>query len=96
MGDVIPSYYLDQVVERALAEDLDGEDVTSAATIPAGERAVARAVARTELVVSGGEVFARVFYRVDPGVRVERKIDDGTRVQAGETLWVVGDPRSRS
>jgi nicotinate-nucleotide pyrophosphorylase (carboxylating) len=95
VGVVIPSYYLDQVVERALAEDLDGEDVTSAATIPASERAVARAVARTELVVSGGEVFARVFYRVDPGVRVERKIDDGTRVQAGETLWVVeGSSRS--
>lgn len=90
-----PSYYLDRIVELALAEDLESGDLTSAATIDPSERAVARAVARAPLVVSGGEVFARVFYRVDPGLRVERKLDDGERAAPGDVLWVVeGSSRS--
>jgi nicotinate-nucleotide pyrophosphorylase (carboxylating) len=86
---MIPSYYLDQIADRALAEDLEGGDVTSAATVPAGQRALGRATACSPIVVSGGDVFARVFYRVDPGVRVERKIDDGERAEPGDVLWVV-------
>lgn len=90
-----PSYYLDRIVELALAEDLESGDLTSAATIDPSERAVARAVARAPLVVSGGEVFARVFYHVDPGLRVERKLDDGERAAPGDVLWVVeGSSRS--
>jgi nicotinate-nucleotide pyrophosphorylase (carboxylating) len=33
-------------------------------------------------------VFARVFYRLDPGVRVERRKAEGERANAGEVLWV--------
>lgn len=42
---VIADFLLDDVVERALAEDLSGGDVTSAAAVAEDERAVARAVA---------------------------------------------------
>lgn len=89
------SSYLDEVVERALAEDLQGGDLTSAATVLASDRAVGRAVARSPLVASGGEVFARVFYRVDPGLRVERRVEDGDPAQPGDVLWIVeGSSRS--
>ncbi|HEY3667058.1 MAG TPA: nicotinate-nucleotide diphosphorylase (carboxylating), partial [Polyangiaceae bacterium] len=67
-----PSYLVDSIVDLALSEDLAGGDITTEATVEESARAVARAIAHSPLVVCGGDVFARVFYRVDPGVRVER------------------------
>src|SRR6185369_16881465 len=72
-----------------LAEDLGAGDVTSEALVSIETRAVARAVAKQPLVAAGAEVFARVFYRVDAGVRVERLVEDGASVAAGTPLWVV-------
>jgi nicotinate-nucleotide pyrophosphorylase (carboxylating) len=86
---VLPDSLLNDIVDRALAEDLAGGDVTSAATVALEERAVARAVAHAPLVVCGGSVFARAFYRVDPGLRVEELALEGSRAEPGEVLWVV-------
>lgn len=86
---------LDDVVSRALAEDLAGGDLTSEAIVDPDARAVARALAKSPLVVSGGDVFARVFYRVDPGLRVERLLADGHKAAAGAELWIV-EGRTRS
>jgi nicotinate-nucleotide pyrophosphorylase (carboxylating) len=82
----------DAMIDRALAEDLGAGDVTSEAVVPAGTRATARAIAKQPLVLAGGDVFARVFYRVDPGVRVERLVADGTRVEPDTALFVVDGP----
>jgi len=86
---VIPAALLDDLIDRALAEDAGGGDITSLATVSATARAVGRALAKASLVVAGGDVFARVFYRVDPGARVERLVAEGTAVAAGDVLWVV-------
>ncbi|MEP7049783.1 MAG: carboxylating nicotinate-nucleotide diphosphorylase [Pseudomonadota bacterium] len=83
-----PSYLIDQLVDLALAEDLAGGDITSEATVSETSRAIARAVAHSPLTVCGGDVFARVFYRVDPGVRVERKLADGEHAKPNEVLWI--------
>jgi nicotinate-nucleotide pyrophosphorylase (carboxylating) len=80
---------LDAIVDRALAEDLAAGDATSEAVVPEETRAVARAVAKQPLVAAGSDAFARVFYRVDPAVRVERLVDDGARVEPGGVLWLV-------
>lgn len=95
MGIVIADFLLDDVVVRALAEDLAGGDVTSAAAVAQEERAVARAVAHSPLVVCGGNVFARAFYKVDPGLRVEERLAEGSRAQPGDVLWLAeGSARS--
>ncbi|MEI9953303.1 MAG: carboxylating nicotinate-nucleotide diphosphorylase [Pseudomonadota bacterium] len=83
-----PSYLVDQLVDRALTEDLAGGDLTTEATVAVTDRAIARAVAHSPLVVCGGDVFARVFYRVDPGVRVERRVADGERAKPDDVLWI--------
>jgi nicotinate-nucleotide pyrophosphorylase (carboxylating) len=86
---VTPSYLIDELVDIALGEDLAGGDITTEATVPADARAVARAVAHSPLTVCGGDVFARVFYRVDPGVRVERRLAEGARAKPNDVLWLV-------
>ncbi len=83
-----PSYLIDQLVDLALSEDLMGGDITTEATVAVDDRAIARAVAHSPLVVCGGDVFARVFYRVDPGVRVERRMADGERAKPDDVLWI--------
>lgn len=83
---------LDALVTRALEEDLAGGDLTTEATIPQETMAVAEAVAKSPLVISGGEIFARCFYAVSPGCRVEQLVEDGTLVQPGEVLLRVEGP----
>jgi nicotinate-nucleotide pyrophosphorylase (carboxylating) len=86
---VLPSVVVERIVAAALAEDLSGGDLTTEATVDEETRAVGRAIARQELVVCGADVFARAFYLLDPGVRVEAKIAEGERAAAGDVLWVV-------
>lgn len=86
---------LDAAVDRALLEDLASGDITTEASVPASARGLARALAKSPLVLSGGEVFARVFYRVDRGLRVERHVADGERAEPGQPLLSVeGSTRS--
>lgn len=83
------------VIARALAEDLEGGDLTTEATVAEGTRAVGRAEARGEIVVCGGDVFRAVFAQVDPGLEVSIEVVDGQRAVRGDVLWTVrGSARS--
>lgn len=80
---------LDEVVTHALREDLAAGDVTTSATVLPEQRALGKAVAHASLVVAGGEAFARAFYLVDRGLRVECVKRDGERAEPGEVLFLV-------
>ena len=83
------------IVERALAEDLSGGDLTTEATVAENILAVGRALARKPLVACGADVFANVFYCVDASVRVEVLLSDGQWANEGQVLWEVeGSARS--
>ncbi|MEV5497589.1 L-aspartate oxidase [Nonomuraea fuscirosea] len=83
---------VDALIDRALAEDLqEAGDVTSLATIPEGQRAVADVVARRDGVVAGLAVAEAVFVRLG-AVRAERGAKDGERVRAGDVLMTVEGP----
>ena len=83
---------LDQV-ERAVAEDLPGEDVTSAATLDPSVTAWADLVARGDGVVAGLAVAELVFGTVvGPGVDLRRRVADGHRVTRGDVLLSVHGP----
>jgi nicotinate-nucleotide pyrophosphorylase (carboxylating) len=92
---MIPRALLSPLVVRALAEDLEGGDLTTEATVDPGTVAVAHARARHEVVVCGAEAFAEVFAAVDPSLEVSVLVAEGTLAKAGDTLWTVrGDARS--
>jgi nicotinate-nucleotide pyrophosphorylase (carboxylating) len=86
--------YVEQVARTALAEDLggpDGVDVTSAATIPAGQTDTADLVARADGVVAGLPVAAAVF-ELAGELRFEARVDDGAAVRRGDVLATVHGP----
>lgn len=83
------------LIDLALAEDLGSGDVTSRYFIPEGRRACAFVAVREDGVVSGVELAARVFSKVDSTLVVEILISDGSRVAAGALLIrVEGSARS--
>lgn len=78
---------LNDVVRRALAEDVGRGDVTSEATVPTNVRAYARFVAREELVAAGLDAVRVVFEQVGGDeVRFTALVADGEVVPAGGVL----------
>jgi len=82
-------------VAAAVAEDLPGEDVTSAATLDPTQVAWADLVARAPGVVAGLPVAEVVFHHVvGAALQVEPGAADGDRVQRGDVLLSVRGPVS--
>ena len=91
----LPLPLVDPILERALAEDLGAGDVTTESCVPEAARAVAHGVARKEIVACGMAVAGRVFALVDPSVKFEARVAEGTVVAANTTLFTVqGSARS--
>ncbi len=83
-------------VAAALAEDLPGEDVTSAATLDPAELGWADLVARGDGVVAGLAVAEAVFrYVVGETVEVRRVATDGQDVRRSDVLLSVHGPVPR-
>ncbi|WP_250031491.1 carboxylating nicotinate-nucleotide diphosphorylase [Paractinoplanes maris] len=83
------------IVRTALAEDLGSppHDVTSEATIPAGQVDTAELVARADGVVAGLPVAAVVFNDTSGGADVfEQRVAEGDRVTRGDVLAVITGP----
>lgn len=83
------------LIDLALAEDVGSGDVTAQFFTPLERRASAFVAVRSDGVVSGVELAARVFSTVDPDLEVEILIHDGSRVAAGAlVIRVEGFARS--
>jgi nicotinate-nucleotide pyrophosphorylase (carboxylating) len=85
---------LDDVVARALAEDLGDGDVTTAATVPAEARA--RAIIRQKApgVIYGLDVAEQVFRALDSDASFTREVAEGVWRDDGEVLRVEGRARA--
>ena len=80
---------LDSIIDRALAEDISGGDITSEALLPPGLQGKAVIRGKAKGVLAGGEVARRVFLRVDPSLKIEIIIKDGARVKPGDILATI-------
>ncbi|MDO7882169.1 carboxylating nicotinate-nucleotide diphosphorylase [Salinibacterium soli] len=86
---------IDGIILGALAEDAPWGDVTSEAFLPESARASAALVPREPGILSGIEVFGRVFELVDEDVVVELGAEDGSAFEPGAVLArVEGSARS--
>ena len=83
----LPNFDPAAFVAATLAEDL-GEigDITAAAVIPASARFTGVMDARDPIVVAGLPIAEAFFRALDPDVRIDRLVEDGTAVAAGTDL----------
>ena len=85
----------EELVKAALEEDIGRGDATTAATIPANQRARGVILAKSALVVAGLDVAAETFRQLDATVVVEVSWGDGARVGANEPIaFVSGNARA--
>jgi nicotinate-nucleotide pyrophosphorylase (carboxylating) len=86
---------LQELIERALAEDIGSGDVTTAATIPADAHAEAVMLAKQHLVLAGLDVSREVFLYLDPGIEFTAYAKDGDVIHAGmEIARLSGNTRT--
>jgi len=78
-------------VERALAEDIGGGDVT-AELVPAEQQVSARLITREAAVLCGRPWFDAVFARLDSRVRIEWLAEEGARVEPDQVLCRLSGP----
>jgi nicotinate-nucleotide pyrophosphorylase (carboxylating) len=77
---------IEEIIDRALAEDLGKGDVTTEALIPGDQQGTGSIVAKKEGILAGTEAATQVFRRVDPELKVEILLEDGARVKPGSKV----------
>jgi nicotinate-nucleotide pyrophosphorylase (carboxylating) len=90
--DKILSPLVEKIVDMALEEDVGRGDVTTRLTVPDGLETTGRIIAREDLVMSGGDLFAMIMQRVDPDIDVQIDVVDGQGAAVNDVLGVVKGP----
>lgn len=79
-------------MERALGEDVGSGDATTLSLVPPDSASSALMNARVGMTVCGVGIAERVFKELDSGVKVECRVGDGDRVEAGAALLRIEGP----
>lgn len=91
MDELSPSWWrqVEELIDRALAEDLCLGDATTEALISPRLRGRASFLVKAEGVLAGMGVAAAVFRKLDPSLKVEPSVPDGARVKPGDIVGSV-------
>ena len=81
---------VDDIILRALREDMPMGDLTTDSTIPETQEGAARIIAKEECVVAGLPVFKRVFTLLDPRASFNELVEEGDAVAKGTVLMTFG------
>jgi nicotinate-nucleotide pyrophosphorylase (carboxylating) len=77
---------IEEIIDRALAEDLAKGDVTTEALISTDRQGTALIVAKKEGILAGIDTAKEVFHRVDPELKLEVLLEEGARVKLGSEV----------
>ena len=82
----LPSFYVDDLIKRAILEDVNYLDTTTDYLIPEEQTGTAYFVAKADGVLCGVEIAMRVFELLDSSFQCEYLKRDGDFVQAGDRI----------
>jgi nicotinate-nucleotide pyrophosphorylase (carboxylating) len=86
---------LEEIIDRALEEDIGSGDHSTLSCVPADASGVAKLLVKDNGIIAGVELAEQIFKRFDPNLHFERLIIDGSRVQKGDIAFIVsGSSRS--
>jgi nicotinate-nucleotide pyrophosphorylase (carboxylating) len=77
---------VDDIILRALKEDMPMGDLTTDSTVSENEICSANLIAKEDGVIAGLDVFGRTFTMLDPQIYIERYIEEGEFVKTGARI----------
>jgi nicotinate-nucleotide pyrophosphorylase (carboxylating) len=80
---------IDLIIANAIREDVGAGDHSSLACIPYDAAGKANLLVKEDGVISGVEFAKRVFNYVDPGLKIDVLIEDGSWVKPGDICFYV-------
>jgi len=83
---------IEQLLDLAFAEDVGDGDHTTLSTIPADAMGRSRLIIKEKGVLSGVEVAEKVLHKVDPSIKMEVFIKDGSEVNPGDVAFIAEGP----
>lgn len=83
---MLPQFYVDDLIRRAIEEDINYVDVTTDYLIPDTDTATARLVAKADGVLAGLEIALRVFTLLDDLTAFDCAFRDGDTVKKGDVI----------
>ena len=81
--------YLKEFIAAAIREDVGDGDHSSLACIPADAHGKAQLICKEDGIIAGIDVARQVFLTLDPDVRFEQLVADGTPVKKGDIAFRV-------
>jgi len=86
---------LQLIIQNAIREDIGPGDYSSLACIPSSAQGSAKLLVKDNGIIAGVEFAKMIFRYVDPALKVETFINDGTPVQFGDVVFhVTGSSQS--
>ncbi len=79
-----------RLIKMAIEEDVGAGDVTTVGALMGEETGIARAVAKSDTVIAGIDVFREVFFFVDPDIVFTAHAEDGAAAKRGDTVAELG------
>jgi nicotinate-nucleotide pyrophosphorylase (carboxylating) len=89
---MLTSFLIDDLIQRALAEDIGTGDITTLSTIPVDKQTAAVLIAKEDGILCGLPVFIRVYALLDPQVTVESLAEEGQKILKGDRLARIEGP----
>ncbi|PKP04546.1 MAG: nicotinate-nucleotide diphosphorylase (carboxylating) [Bacteroidetes bacterium HGW-Bacteroidetes-9] len=83
---------IDDIIEKALAEDIGDGDHTSLSTIPTTATGKARLLVKQQGVLSGMNVARKVFNKVDKQIVMNDLLHNGDQINPGDIAFTVEGP----
>lgn len=83
---ILPLFYVDDIIKRALAEDINYVDVATDYLIPENQRDKAYLIAKEDGVICGLEIAMRVFTLLDETFTFTLHFKDGDSVKKGDII----------
>lgn len=80
---------IEEFIRYALAEDLGDGDHTSLSTIPEGKKGTAELLVKQQGILAGMNIAEKVFRAVDPKIKMDVFIRDGSKIKTGDIAFRV-------
>lgn len=87
--EMLTDAIIEDIVGRALSEDHTSEDVTTDALIPVDQYGIARLISEVPGILAGINVVNKVFHKINPTLKIESRIEDGSRMQSGDVIAII-------